>query len=186
MRLGFLLTLASLTLFASSTQARVFDVGAEKFAAYIRGTYFPTAIKNTAFSESNGANVTVAEEFKTNMSGEFGFVYASPTVNLRFGFELIRPAAIEGTGVDGASAEMYDVKSSASVFAPKIGAEINLKQWVQSRFFLNLGVGSATLSARNAYSFTTAGSTAFSVTDYSEDLRSTALCMTAVLVLKHS
>lgn len=164
-----------LSVMGSLSEARVFNINNEEFAAYVRGTYFPTAIENTAFSGSNGAGTTVDDEFKYNVSGEFGFTYATPAMNFRFGFEVIRPAAIKATGTNGSGTALYDVKADASVFAPKLGLELNLKKWNQARFFMNLAAGAATLTARNAYSFTAAGNTAFSVTDYAEDLRSTAI-----------
>lgn len=162
----------------ASAQARVFNVNSESFAAYVSGTWGPS-FENTLNSDSNStAGVAVSTDSKNpyNLSGEFGFIYATPKVNLRFGLEVIRPKEIaDGKGKDASGAELYSLTSETSVLIPKAALEINLKNWSNVRMFLEMGAGYANLAGRNSYTFTAAGNTAYSsLPDFYEDLRANA------------
>ncbi len=145
------------------------------FSAYLKGSYTPQAITNTMLSESKGNSVTLDSEFKTNMSGEFGFVYGSDPVNFRFGIEVLSPANIKDVkGSDVAGTELYSVNSEASAVIPKVVIEMAFKRWSTARMIIFAGAGSASLVARNSYVFTTAGTTQFGLADFYEDLRGTS------------
>ena len=148
----------------------------ESFAAYLKGGYWTQAIKNTALSDSSGTGVTLDAEFKSNLTGEFGFVYSNGRINFLFGLEVIRPAPIVSRkGTDVAGTELYDVSSEVSAYAPKLGIEISFYQGATSRACLGGAFGTATLTGRNSYVLTADGTAAFAgVVDFYEDLRSTA------------
>ncbi|MCE3010846.1 MAG: hypothetical protein LW875_09560 [Proteobacteria bacterium] len=172
-------TLFMIVLGPAIASARVFQINSESFATYLRGTY-GMAFTNTIVSESNSTGavpVTMEDEYKYNFSGEFGFTYASPYVSLRIGGELIRPPEMSGVeGLNAGSSSLYTMKSQTTVFIPKAGLEFHLKRWPTSRFFFYGGVGSASLKSANTYALTTTGGTTYSpLTDFTEELKATAL-----------
>jgi hypothetical protein len=160
----------------SVAQARVFNIANESFAAYVRGSY-GSKFENTLNSQSSGTGVTLNADHEYNFSGEFGFLYASPYMNVRFGLEVIKPSDIkDAIGKNAAEAELYSMTSEISVLIPKFALEFNLYKWSNSRVYLSGGAGYANLAARNSYVFTSAGSAAFSgMTDFYEDMRSSAM-----------
>ncbi|MFN7826048.1 MAG: hypothetical protein ACK5P6_11880 [Pseudobdellovibrionaceae bacterium] len=168
-----------LMLSTSIAQARVFQINSESFATYLRGTY-GMAFTNTVISDSNttvAEPITLEDEYKYNFSGEFGFTYASPYMSLRIGGELIRPPEMSGLeGLNAGGTALYTMKSQTTVFIPKAGFEFHLKRWPTARFFLYTGVGSASLKSANTYTLTTTGGTTYSpLTDFTEELKATAL-----------
>lgn len=173
MRWGFcfLLILIGLT-----AEARNFSTQNEKFAVYIRGSLDPAAVENTLVTESKGSGVNLSAKNPYKFSGELGVFFASPIVNIRGGIEYVRPYAIEAAKGLRASdeTEMYSLDSEVSVVAPKITLELNLKSGATSRFFLSGGYGYAMMTARNAYTMTSAGTSQFNgLTDFREDLKGT-------------
>jgi hypothetical protein len=162
-------------LLSTVCEARVFNIDKESFAAYLKGSYGPSAVVNTLNSESKGNNVALDSNHSYNLSGEFGFVYATPGVDLRFGLEVIRPPDVkDASGTDASGTSLYSLTSEMSILAPKVSMEFTLKTWAVSKMFLVVGAGYASLAARNSYAFTSAGSTQFSLADFYEDLRAGA------------
>ncbi len=173
--LQFFVIAFSTLVFCQSAMARVFLIKESSFSAYLKGSYTPTATKNTLLSDSSGTSVTLDSEFKTNMSGEFGFIYGGETLNFRFGIEVVSPANIKDVkGSDAAGNELYSVNSEVSVVVPKVGIEFTFKRWNTARMILYAGAGSTSLVGRNSYVFTTAGTTQFGLADYYEDLRASS------------
>lgn len=175
-RVGLLLlTLA----FASLAQAKIFDFKSAKVAAYFGGAYGP-GFENTLLSKSNSnstTSVTLAqEEHSSLLGGEFGFIFSGGMVNLGFGAEILKPKDLPDiSGKDSSDTELYTVTSEISVIIPKGKLEITLKRWPKSRLFLGGEGGWAYLIGRNSYTFTTAGSTAYSgLEDFYEDIRGNA------------
>lgn len=164
---------------AAGAQARVFSFEDESFGAYFRSTRSSTAFTNTLLSKSNATTanpVTMNSEVDYNFSGEVGMVYAYRRLAMRIGLEAIIPPAIsnrKGEFSDGT--EAYRVTSEVSVIMPKVTMEVNLMKWSDSKVFLFGGAGSANLTGRNSYVFTSAGSTALGVSEYYEDLRGVAV-----------
>lgn len=158
-------------------QARVFNMGDESLAAYLRGSFWTSPITNTLLSESNGpSSVSVTESFANNTSGELGMVYGSKAMKVRLGLEVIRPPEIKNAqAVNSTSAALYNLTSEVSVVTPKIGFEFGFSKAKTTSAFLYVGAGSANLAARNAYAFTAQGLADLGVpADYDEDLRATA------------
>jgi hypothetical protein len=161
---------------AGKASARVFSFGNESFAAFVGGGW-GKAVTNTLNSSSNSdaANpVTVNSEHPYNLSGEFGFIYTKQGVSLRGSLEVLRPQDLNDVKATTASgSEVYSMTSEISVWVPKIALEITMKQWPTNRMFLEVGTGYASLAARNSYTFTPAGTTAYGgLSDFYEDLRS--------------
>jgi hypothetical protein len=158
-------------------RAKVFNVSQESFAAYVAGTWGPS-FENTLSSKSNSTSsvpVTIDANHRYNLSGEFGFLYARPSANLRFGLEVLHPLDIkEQSATNSSGTSLYTLTNEISVLIPKVDLEIILKHWSDVRLFLVAGAGYGNLAARNAYSFTSAGSSAYSLANFDEDLRGNA------------
>ena len=170
-----LLFLSGLLFVPVSGQARVFDIGNEHFAAYLKGQYGQAHQKDETFARSSGASTSFTDEYKVNYAYEFGFVYATPMVNLRFGFEILRPTDLKDVkGTSSGGTEYFGMTSSVSGYAPKIGLEANLKQWSQSRLFAAIDYGLATMTVQNSYTFTAAGQAQYpsaGATNFREELK---------------
>ena len=174
MKAKFLGLFCLLGLLGNPAKARVFDMGQEHFAAYLRGQYGLAQQKDNPFAPSSGAGTSFSDEYKTNMAYEFGFVYAGQFANLRIGFEFLKPADLRGVkGTSSGGAEYYSVTNNISGFAPKVGLEFNLKQWPQSRIFANVDYGIASMTVQNSYTFTTAGATQYPTpgADFREEIK---------------
>lgn len=160
--------------FASISWGRVFDFNKENFAAYLRGSYLtvPNMVgEDSPFETSGGNGVEFDTGFKTGSAGEFGFIYSSKVISLKFGIEVLKPTILNVVGSSAADVEYYKLKSDVSVVAPKVGIELNLKQWPQSKLFLTLDFGTANIVIKNAYSLNATGATALSAADFDEDVR---------------
>ncbi|AFY02770.1 hypothetical protein [Bdellovibrio bacteriovorus] len=155
------LLFAALLISATSAQARVFNINNETFAAYFDVSAGPSAIGTGAFDgEATGLSYSGGSGY--NYSGEFGFLYTRQYMSLRFGLEIIRPSAIEGSSATNASeTELYTADSQILGYAPKLGVEFNLQSNARSRSFVALGVGAASVTMKNSYTLTTDGQTAF-------------------------
>jgi hypothetical protein len=171
---------------AGVAQARVFNINNEDFAAYVRGVYSP-GIDNTLNSQSSGNNVTLDSKSAYTFSGEFGFIYASPWMNVRFGLEVVHPIDIKDSiGKSAAGAELYSMTSEVSVMIPKFALEVNVYRWPTSRVFVAGGAGYGNLAARNSYVMTAAGTAAFGgLTDFYEDMRGGAMAYEGSVGYEH-
>jgi hypothetical protein len=160
---------------AQSALAKLFTPGKESFGAYLKGTG-GVEFENTLLSESRGAGADVFDSNHAyNFSGEFGFSWSSQHVVTRAGLEIIRPSTIKDRDANNSVGALYNVTSEISILVPKLDFEINLKRWSASKLYLLVGVGYASMVARNSYSMISLGTVAYpGVTDFSEDLRSTA------------
>jgi len=171
---------------ALSAEARVFNINNESFAAYIRGTYGPK-FENTLNSKSSGNDVTLNSEHDYNFSGEFGFIYASPYMNVRFGLEILKPTDIkDAMGKSSSEAELYSMTSEVSVLIPKFALEVNVYRWPVSRVYVSGGAGYANLAARNSYTMTAAGTAALGgLTEFYEDMRGGAMAYEGTVGYEH-
>lgn len=158
------------------SQARVFNVKDEQFAAYVRGTLAPLAFENTLNSGSHGTGSTLDSSSPYNLAGEFGFIYGTEKMNFRFGLEVIHPPDKKNEiGSSSSGVSLFSLTSELSVVAPKLGIDFTLTYWNTGRVYTGLAVGYASLAARNSYSLTTAGTAQYSgLTEFDEDLRAGA------------
>lgn len=161
--------------FGGLAEARVFQMGSEHFATYLRGQYQTAGQKDESFAPSGGTGATYDSSYTANMSYEFGFIYATPAVNFRFGFEVIKPTDLKDIkGSSSGGTTWYTLSDNISGYAPKIGLEISLKKWGNSRIYVNGDYGYATVNVQNSYTFTTAGTTQFpGMSDFREEVEGT-------------
>ena len=61
-------------LLASLTQARVFDMSDASFGGYFNATYGNSGVGTDYFKNESSAT-SYSGGFKTNLGGEFGFIY---------------------------------------------------------------------------------------------------------------
>jgi hypothetical protein len=144
-----------LTILPANAEARIFDLGRESFASYLLITHGPSSrIADSAFADESSAT-TFSDSVTTNVSGEFGFVYAVQAVSWRFGFEIFKPAALADVTAKDGSTTRYVLSSDVVAYMPKIGLELNFLTASNYRLFLfgYFGQGSATIT--NTYSSVT-------------------------------
>jgi hypothetical protein len=179
MRLSFALAFAFLFsgigFLPASAEARIFDISKETFASYLMVSGGPSSIHQSAFANEANTTTSYSDETKTNLGGEFGFLYSTPAVNFRFGFEIMKPASFGATATNASGAALYNVQNDLTAYSPKFGIEINLKPLSVARSFLLLSAGAASLSMKNDYTLTPAGQSAFAgVSDHSVEAKSSA------------
>lgn len=169
----FALTFLIFLFSAGVAEAVVFDMNKAKFGSYLRSTYWNWA-NNNAFSESSGTGVSWSDQYTNLMSYEFGFLYNSRSFTWRFGLEFIQPAALAGvSGKDSVTqAKYYTLDSSVTAYIPKVGLELNLKTWSQSRLWMMYEYGAATLTVQNNYTFTAAGTAKYGIGNFREAVSS--------------
>lgn len=155
MRLGPLVVLLSFfstfeVLFISKADARVFSLQDTQFAGYFSGSYGNSTIKDSFF-ESESSATSFSKGFKTNMGGDFGFIYQSGYVGWIFGFEVIKPTKISGGTASSSGTQRYTYDSDIFVFAPKAGLEVTVYQHQNFRISINGSVGTASVTTENKY-----------------------------------
>lgn len=157
--------------------ARVFDFNKETVAAYLRGTGVMSKVGGDAFANSSGAATKTTDEVKYNFGGEFGVLFAvSPSVNMRLGLELYQAKPLPSAkGKSAAGAEWFDLKSTVFSWAPVGTLEIVVQRGPSYRLFTYAGAGYADITMENAYTMTSAGSTALGVSSYTEKAAATSV-----------
>jgi len=138
-------------LFLSHAQARVFNINSEKFAGYFLVTGGPSALKTQAFLDEDSLANTYSKEVTVNTTGEFGFLYSTPRVSLRFGFEIFKPTLLKDVVANNGSTDIYSLKSDVTAYAPKLGLEIHLHSTNTYRSFIQAYVGTGSVSYKNDY-----------------------------------
>lgn len=176
MRGAAVLALGAVIFISAAAQARVFSIGQESLAAYLRGVGGSARQGETPFAPSSGADTEFDGSYTLNTSYEFGMVYATKYLNWRFGFEILKPANLKSVkGSSAAGTEWYTVTNDISGYIPKAGLEANLKQWKESRLFASAHYGWATITVQNSYAFTTDGTAQFpGMADFREEIKGTA------------
>jgi opacity protein-like surface antigen len=156
--------------------ARVFSYQEAKLAAYIRGSGGLSQVRQDPFGASSGGDVGVADDYQFEYGGELGFSYAfTEQVHMRLGAELIRHGPVSGTkGTNSSGTEYFSLDSSVVVFNPNLTLEYVYSTYGNLRFYALGGVGLADVTVDNKYTMTSSGSTALSVSDFTEKLHSSA------------
>lgn len=133
-------------------EARVFNINSEKFASYFLVTGATSQIKQNAFAnEVNTTTTYSGGEVALNYTGEFGFLYSTPNVSVRFGFELYKPSALKQVVANDGSNDTYSLASDITGYAPKIGIELNLQKTNVYRSFIHAYIGSGSVTLKNDY-----------------------------------
>lgn len=150
----FALTAAALFL-PSAGQARVFTLNKQTFASYLIFNYGTSKIDDAPFvNESTAAAFDAG--VKTNVGGEFGFIYSTPFVNWRFGLELLKPPAVSDVkATDAAGTRLYLAKTDISAVMPKVGLELNIYKGAASRWMVFATVGQSNVEVTNSYTSVT-------------------------------
>lgn len=169
--------------FATSvSQARVFNINKESFAAYFDASGGSSHLGTSALDGEAGSSISYTGDVSYNYSGEFGFIYSRPLASLRFGFEILKPSALTGAVASNATDELYSADSTILGYAPKLSLEINVHGNATSRSFISLGAGSASVTMTNSYTLTAAGQAAYAgVTDHETEAKGTATLLNATL-----
>ncbi len=155
--------------------ARQLNLINESFAPYLRGGYQMSNLKKSSFADSSGTGNEFSGDLPFIANYEFGFVWAIKEISLRFGFEVIRPRAEKGISATNASGtELFTVDTDVSGYVPRLGVDINIKQWPSARIFLNASYGMANVTVQNSYGFTTAGQAAYSLANFREEVKGSA------------
>lgn len=162
----------SFCMLVTQAEARVFNMTNEKFASYFLITGGSSAIDKSAFAGEAATTDTYSSGAGYNYTGEFGFLYATPAVSLRFGFEVFKPSTLTGVTATNASAtDIYTVNSAITGYAPKLGLEINLQRSATYRAFIAAYAGSGSVSYKNDYTILSYGG----VSDHSVEAKGSAM-----------
>lgn len=146
-----ILLLLILIAIANVSEARVFSMGKESFAAYLLLSSGNSAIKDQAFVNESTATA-YSGEVKLNTGGEFGFSYITGRAGWRFGFEILKPSVLTGVSATLGGTEIYQLKSDITCYAPKLGIELIVYQSQAMRLALLGYAGTASLTMKNDYS----------------------------------
>jgi hypothetical protein len=131
-------------------EARVFDLAKEKFGSYLLFSAQQSNLKDTPMSLLTAAN-TFSDAYANPVGGEFGFMYEKGHIGFRFGFEVMKPAPVEGYAKAG-SVYKYYYKDNTTALAPKMAMEINFKTGSWYRFLGYGYYGQASLTETTDYS----------------------------------
>lgn len=165
----------SLVLSSLSANARVFDINSESFAAYFKFNYSPSTLKKTTYEKVSPFGETFSGDITAIYGGEFGFVYSARYLNLRFGLEVVRPPTLAVVASNSSGTKLYDLSSEITAVIPKIGIEYNIRQWRESRLYLNGNYGLGNIGMTNSYTFTATGAASpMNGVEYTEEGRGTA------------
>jgi hypothetical protein len=162
-------------LFIFFAQARVFDLNKTSVSTYLRGAYGLSNAGVAAYDSNSADTVEFSKSSSSSTGGEFGVAITGKKINLRLGVEIIRPGLVEEAMATSGASEVYTVTSETSILTPKAVFEFNFKLRSEWRFFGFLGFGYSQVGVLNSYTFSQAGQAQYLLTDFSEELRGTAL-----------
>ena len=168
-------------LLSSVAEARVFDISKDSVAPYFLFTGGSSAVGKSAY-ENEVSGVNVSGNVGYNYSGEFGFMYSRKFANLRFGFEILKPQKLDNiSGTNSSGTQLYTETSDILAYAPKLSVDINLHGTNEFRSFVSLSAGYGSVTLKNSYSYTAAGSAAYPGVDSSIEAKGTATLLAASL-----
>src|SRR4051812_587427 len=93
MKLRISALLLGILLWAGIAEAKLFNFGSSKVAAYFAGAWAPP-VDNTLTSKSDTVSatpITVNSQHPYTLSGEFGFLFGSDRTHFGFGLEVVHP-----------------------------------------------------------------------------------------------
>jgi hypothetical protein len=169
----------ALLLVGTSASARVFTMADSNVAAYFRGTGGMNMMGGTAYSTSSGNATYFDDKYKPlyNYSGEIGvLIHMGESVSMRLAVEGLQSREVTAVGESGAGVKYMDVDSKIVAFVPNLTFEFKLSGTPNSKTYLFLGGGYATVKGTNDYTMTAAGTTQYGgATNYSETVAGTGL-----------
>jgi hypothetical protein len=172
--LGFFLALVSV-----GAEAKVFNLSKQTIGTYIRGTYGQSAVGKNAYGSSSGSGTTFNDSFDFNTGGEFGIYTGVEQIGLRLSAEFLNPKAQKNiNGVNSGGSTLMNLDSNIAAVIYKGSIEYSWFIDEASKWYLSLGVGSATVTLTNEYTNIDAS---FGISDFTEKGTET-LIMGEVLV----
>lgn len=127
-------------------------------------------VKQDPFVYSSGSQseFTAAQSVSMNTFGELGVQFVTGNLIVRMGVEALRPKVLTAVGKNSGGTELFTLTSSVFGMHPNIAFEYIYSKLGNTRFYFLLGGGAAQVTLDNQYEFTTDGTTAYSLADYTE------------------
>lgn len=161
-----------LIVYSLPAQARVFNFGDESLAVFFGGSVGYSDIYQNAFKNTSGSNTTSFSDGVTyNQSIELGASLKIQKVTFKFGAEVLQTNTLRDvSGKDSTGDELMELDSKVFIFNPNMVVEFDLLQESDTRSFIGVGFGLASVSVDNTYRLTTAGQTEYpSVSNYTDE-----------------
>ncbi|QDK44265.1 hypothetical protein DOM22_03395 [Bdellovibrio sp. ZAP7] len=176
-----LVSFFAILFFFSAAEARVFDINRDTVAPYFSLTGGPSAVGKSGY-ENEATGVNVSGDSKYTYGGEFGFLVSTKPMNLAFGIEFLKPGVVDNiSGTNSGGTQLYSATSEVLGYAPKVTLEFNLHGDNVSRSFVAVGLGYATVSLKNSYTMTAAGTSAYPGVDTTIESKGNATELSAGL-----
>ncbi|OQW47290.1 MAG: hypothetical protein A4S09_15970 [Proteobacteria bacterium SG_bin7] len=170
-RFFFSLVLFALN-FSSTASARVFNFADLNVSSYLRGAGGTAYFGNDAFGNAGGSGATYSEGVLYQFSGEFGFSFELSSMTARLGFEMHRPQHLTNyEAKNSGGTTLYYVDSDIISYSPTLTFEIPLSKSQTTKSYTFLGAGYAYVTMKNQITFTSAGTSAYSLADFIEDTK---------------
>lgn len=142
--------LVSFFLWTQISQARVFNMSANKLGSYLFVNYGTQGPKDSLWAQESSAT-TSSKNFGAMTGGEFGLTYMTKRVAWRFGFEVFKPAKLSEILAQNGSTDLYSITSDVTGYAPKVGLEIIPWMTNTQKMYVFAYAGSASFTVKNDY-----------------------------------
>lgn len=170
-----------LLLSSPAAMAENLDFKKETMAGYFLLGAGQTGLGTAAVNGETSQTLSYSGDSKSFYGAEFGLTYSGEGGSLRFGIELLSPAALKSAATNSGQ-KQYDVVSEVTAYAPKLTFDLNLRGDAQSRSYISLGVSLINLILKNSYTLTAAGQTSFpGVNDHSWEAKGAATALSVAL-----
>lgn len=157
-----LFVFANSLLLIATAHARVFSFSESTNAAYMFFNYGPSTVGDAAFKNEAATGIKYNDGIQANLSGEFGYVFSTSRTTVRLGMEILRPLRLEDVEAKSAAGTLlYRANSDVLGMIPKVGIELTMFAKNSFRILLMLEGGAGTLTVKNSYKMTAAGTAAF-------------------------
>lgn len=136
------LSVVTILVWSNHIEARVFEMGRESLGSYLLFGASTPVIRNDPFYNESSAGQFSAE-YNTAYLTDFGMIYQTKWVGLRFGFEIARPNSIDnGQAKTNSGANLYKYNNTINMFGYMAGLDINLVTTTETRTYI-FGFGGA-------------------------------------------
>lgn len=140
-----------LILFCSSVlQARVLDMTRESLASFFNFSYATSTIKDEPFVKESSAT-SFSAEYATNLTNQFGLIYLTKYMGLRFGFEIFKPTSLDEVEAKSSGSKVYKFHTRMNGFGPIGGIDLNLYTSSFQRVYFFGYAGSISLNMTSEY-----------------------------------
>lgn len=160
----------SVVVVSATAQARVFNFAGLNVSSYLRAAGGTSYFGNDAFGNAGGSGATYSDGVLYQFSGEFGFSFELSSMTARLGFEMHRPQHLSMYEAKNSSGTtLYYTDSDIICYSPTLTFEFPLNKTQTTRSYFFAGGGYSYVTLKNQISFTSAGTTAYGLADFSED-----------------